>query len=216
MLCTALPSVSRVVRWNDGYGIQNAERNSLTALPINCLISCASMPNKESDSAIATLCGADLEKWRTENGLTKSEASDAFGLRIGAWEELVGRDGAQEKIDDPTVAMLLYIYREYPETAPIAAPLNVPEFYEFLGLGDSPADRETFAILIGRSKPSAYRLLTDKGTPGRPVARWIEAVRKLRLAPKTARLLMTDVVNSVGAIQGNADVWAQGWHRRGK
>lgn len=173
------------------------------------------MAKQKTNSAVVHLCGADLELWRLENALTKTEAADAFGLRRGAWEELVGPSHSQEVISDPTVAMLLYLYRSQPEAAPVSAPPNVQKFYEFLDLQDTPQDREKFAILIGRSKPSVYRLLTDNGTPGRPVVRWIEAIRRLALTPRQSRLLMSDVVEKVGEEHGIENVLTRGWSRGG-
>ena len=172
------------------------------------------MPTQKANSADVQVRGSDLEAWRLENRLTKSEAADAFGLRRGAWDELIGPKNAQEVISDPAVAMLLYLYRIHPEAAPVSIPPKVSEFYEFLGFEDSPQDREEFAILIGRSKPSAYRLLNDNGTPGRPIVRWIEAVRRLCLTPKQSRNLMADVANTVGEQHGIANVATRGWKTR--
>jgi hypothetical protein len=171
------------------------------------------MPKLKSDSVRAPLCGADLELWRIENGLTKSEAADAFGLQKAKWEQLVNTSRAQDQLADPTIAMLLHLYRQHPEAAPLTAPPNVGEFYEFLGLSDSRHDREDFAILIGRSPPSVHRLLFDNGTPGRPVVRWIEAIKRLRMSSMQSRLLMADVAANVGEQQGLGAVMTVGWRR---
>lgn len=168
------------------------------------MLSFRAMPKTISDSQHAPLCGADLELWRIENGLTKSEAADAFGLQKAKWELLVGSDGAQQALDDMTVAMLLHLYREHPDAAPMAAPPNVAEFYAFLQLDDSRRDRELFAALIGRSHASAHRLLFQNGTPGRPVVRWIEALKRMRLSSEQTRQLMMDVVAAVEQQQGVA------------
>lgn len=172
------------------------------------------MPSSKANSAAVHLCGSDLEMWRIENALTKSEAADAFGLRRGSWEELVGPDHSQEVISDPAVAMLLYLYRAHPETAPVSAPPKISEFYEFLGFEDSPQHREDFAILIGRSKPTVYRLLNENGTPGRPIVRWIEAIRRMGLTPKQSRKLMSDIANKVGEQHGIENVATRGWKQR--
>jgi len=169
---------------------------------LNYLLSLRAMPKTHSDSHLAPLCGADLELWRIENGLTKSEAADAFGLQKVKWEQLVASESAQKVLDDLTVAMLLHLYRQHPDAAPMAAPPNVGEFYEFLGLADSRRDRELFALLIGRSHASAHRLLFQNGTPGRPVGRWIEAIKRMRLPPKRTRQLMLEVAQAVVEQQG--------------
>ena len=188
----------------------------MTAVTTKDQLSFKNMPNMNSKSAAVPLCGADLELWRLENALTKSEAADAFGLRKLKWDELVSSERAQDPLDDPTVAMLLLLYRSRPEAAPVAAPPNVNEFFEFLGLQeDSPQDRENFAILIGRSKPSVYRLLIEHGTPSRPVVRWIEAIRRLRMTSRQSRHLMADVVSDVGERLGLENVLTRGWSRVG-
>jgi len=156
------------------------------------------MPKTQSDSQPAPLSGADLELWRIENGLTKVEAADAFGLQKSKWEQHV----SSEKLDDLTVAMLLRLYRQRPDAAPKAPPPNVGEFYEFLGLKDSRRDRELFAVLIGRSLPSAHRLLFQNGTPGRPVVRWIEALKRMHLSAAETRKMMFDVATAVFDQQG--------------
>ena len=173
------------------------------------------MAKQKDNSVVRPLCGADLELWRIENGLTKSEASDAFGLQKAKWEELIGPGRAKEALSDPAVAMLLHLYRLHPESAPMATPPDVGQFYSFLGLTDQPQDRETFAVLIGRSPPSVYRLLLHNGKPGRPVVRWIEAIYRLRLTPKQSKMLMADVVGEVSGRQGVPDVGRAGWSRHG-
>lgn len=167
--------------------------------PLNYLLSFGAMPKTQADSQISPLRGADLELWRMENGLTKSDAADAFGLQKTKWEEFVG---SQEALTDLTVAMLLQLYRQHPDAAPISVPPNVGEFYDFLGLTDSRRDRELFAVLIGRSHASAHRLLLQNGTPGRPVVRWIEAIKRMRLTSKQSRQLMLEVARSVVEQQG--------------
>jgi len=161
------------------------------------------------------ICGTDLERWRIENGLTKLAAADTFGLQKVKWEELTSAENSTKKITDPVVAMLLHLYRHYPESAPVQQPPDVKEFYDFLGLQDTPQDRDKFATLIGRSPPSVYRLLLHDGKPGRPVMRWIEAVRRLKLTPKKSLRVMADVVSSVGERQQVEKVLIQGWTRQG-
>ncbi len=161
------------------------------------------------------ITGSDLERWRIENGLTKVEAADAFGLQKAKWEELTNLTQSGTQINDPVVAMLLHVYQKYPESAPIQLPPDVKEFYEFLGLQDTPQDRENFATLIGRSAPSIYRLLLHDGKPGRPVIRWMEAVKRLKLTAKQSRQLMAEVASSVGDRQRVGKVLIQGWTRQG-
>ncbi|WP_321959531.1 hypothetical protein [Burkholderia cenocepacia] len=162
------------------------------------------------------ICGTDLERWRIENGLTKVAAADAFGLQKAKWEELTSAENSVKQIADPVVAMLLHLYTQFPESAPVKLPPpDVKEFYDDLGLQDTPQDRDKFATLIGRSPPSVYRLLLHNGTPGRPVVRWIEAVRRLKLTPKKSLRLMADVVSSVGDRQHVDKVLIQGWTKQG-
>ena len=161
------------------------------------------------------ICGTDLERWRIENGLPKIAAADAFGLQKAKWEELTSAENSAKQIADPVVAMLLHLYRQYPESAPVQLPPDVKEFYDYLGLQDRPQDRDKFATLIGRSAPSVYRLLLHNGKPGRPVMRWIEAVRRLKLKPKKTLRLMADVVSRVGDRQNVEKVLIQGWTKQG-
>ncbi len=141
-------------------------------------------------------------------------AADAFGLNKGKWEELTTEPRLSNEITDPVVAMTLHLYQQFPESAPVKAVFDVKEFYEFLGLKDSHQDRETFATLIGRSPPSVIRLMLHEGTPGRPLVRWLEAVRKLKLTPKQTLKVMTEVASTVGGRQGVPNVLTQGWKRK--
>jgi hypothetical protein len=161
------------------------------------------------------LCGTDLERWRIENGLSKVAAADCFGLQKSKWEELTSSDNSTQQIADPVIAMLLQIYLAYPESSPVTLPPDVQEFYEFLGMQDSPQDRDTFATLIGRSPPSVYRLLLHNGKPGRPVMRWIEAIKRLKLTPKKSLKVMADVVSTVGDRQQVDKVLINGWTKQG-
>jgi hypothetical protein len=169
------------------------------------------MPTEKVSSAAHPFCGADLERWRVENGLSKAEAADAFGLQKAKWETLTSAAHANEPLADPVLAMLVQVYRQHPDSSPVQAPPDITEFYEFLGLQDSPQDRETFATLIGRAPPSVYRHLLHNGKPGRPVIRWIEAICRMKLTPKQSLRLMSDVVSSVGERQQVAKVLIQGW-----
>jgi hypothetical protein len=169
------------------------------------------MNAKPTPSARQPFCGADLEHWRVANGLSKVSAADAFGLQKAKFEALIARERCREPITDPVVCMLLHLYREHPEAAPIQKTPDLAEFYGYLGFGDSPQDRETFAALIGRTPPSVYRLLLHNGTPGRPVMRWVEAVRRLDLDAKKAMMVMADVVSSVGEHQGVDKPLLKGW-----
>lgn len=159
------------------------------------------------------ICGADLERWRIGNGLTKVIAADAFGLQLSKWEDLISKENHSSPIADPVIAMTLQLYLDHPETAPTQTPPDIREFYEFLGLKDTPKDKETFAALIGRSPPSVYRLLVHDGKPGRPLVRWMEAVRKLHLAPRASRKVMESVASKVGFSQGVGNVLVDGWKR---
>jgi hypothetical protein len=169
------------------------------------------IPTENVSSAVQAFCGADLERWRVENGLSKVEAADAFGLQKAKWETLTSSARANEPLADPVLAMLVHVYRQHPDSSPVQAPPDIAEFYEFLGLQDSPQDRETFATLIGRAPPSVYRHLLHNGKPGRPVIRWVEAIRRMKLTPKQSLRLMSDVVSSVGERQQIAKVLIQGW-----
>jgi len=163
------------------------------------------------------ICGADLERWRVGNGLSKVIAADAFGLQLAKWEELIHKDRLSNPVNDPVIAMILQIYTQYPESAPVQKTLDIKEFYDFLGLQDTPKDKEAFATLIGRSPPSVYRLLVHDGKPGRPLLRWMEAVRKLQLSPRASLKVMETVVSKVGFRQKVGNVLVEGWRRyRGK
>ena len=160
------------------------------------------------------LRGVDLEQWRIRRGLSVVLAADAFGLQKGKWEELTNEPRLSKEIGDPVLTMLLHLYQQYPESAPEKVVFDVKEFYEFLGLQDSAQDREMFASLIGRSPPSVIRLMMHDGTPGRPLVRWMEAVRKLKRTPKQTLKVMAEVANTVGARQGIPNVLTQGWKRQ--
>lgn len=167
------------------------------------------------DAPSPPICGADLERWRIGNGLTKVIAADAFGLPFSKWEELISKEQMSRPIADPAVAMILQLYIEHPETAPVRQTPDVREFYAFLGLTDTPKDKEAFAALIGRSAPSVYRLLNADGKPGRPLIRWMEALRKLQMSPRATRKVMEVVASEVGYRQRYGNVLIEGW-KRGK
>lgn len=163
--------------------------------------------------ALQPICGADLERWRIGNGLSKVIAADAFGLKLSKWEELISKDQLMLPIADPVIAMILQLYITQPDSAPVRKQPDVREFYDFLGLTDTPKDKEAFATLIGRTPSSVYRLLVHNGKPGRPLVRWMEAVQKLQLAPRATRKLMETVASEVGHRQRSGNVLAEGWKR---
>lgn len=157
------------------------------------------------------LCGADLERWRVINRLTKASAADAFGLQVVKWDKLTDPKVAHQRIADPTVALLLELYNTRPESSPVAQVVDMNGFYSFLGFEDNPRDREMFAALIGRSAPSAYRLLLHGGKPGRQLTRLVVALQRVGIASKSTRALMTKVAREVGEKQGCPDVLENGW-----
>jgi hypothetical protein len=161
------------------------------------------------------ICGADLERWRIGHGLSKVMAADAFGLQLAKWEGLIQKERLAVPIKDPVIAMILRLYIEHPEAAPVQQPLDICEFYDFLGLQDTPKDKEIFATLIGRSRPSVYRLLVHDGKPGRPLVKWMEAVRRMKLSPRASLKLMESLVSEVGFRQNIGNVLVDGWKQSG-
>lgn len=157
------------------------------------------------------LCGADLERWRLANGLTKASAADAFGLRLVKWNQLTDTKSAHQQIEDPTVALLLELYTTVPASSPVSQVVDMNEFYSFLGFEDDPRDREMFAALIGRSVPSAYRLLLHGGNPARQLNCLVVALMRLGLTPESTRALMSKVAREVGEKQGRSNVLENGW-----
>ncbi|AXQ51009.1 hypothetical protein DZC31_30335 (plasmid) [Stenotrophomonas rhizophila] len=163
------------------------------------------------------ICGTDLERWRLENGLSKVAAADAFGLQKAKWEELTSPERSTAPISDPAVALCLYAYKNFPESSPVEHPPSIKEFFEELGFdADSPQDLEMFATLTGRSASSAYRLIKHDGKPGRPIVRWIEAVRRLNMTSKQSQKFMRDAVSTVADHQGVEKVLIQGWTKNGE
>ncbi|AKU21222.1 hypothetical protein ACZ75_06750 [Massilia sp. NR 4-1] len=157
------------------------------------------------------LCGADLERWRLTNGLTKASAADAFGLQVAKWDKLTDPKAAHLQLADPALALLLQLYISKPESSPVAEAVDMNEFYAFLGFDDKPRDRELFASMIGRSAPSAYRLLLHGGKPGRQLTRLVVALQRLGMTSKATRALMAKVTREVGEMQGCPDVLENGW-----
>lgn len=170
------------------------------------------MTNRPAKSTPRPICGIDLERWRVGRGLTKASAADLFGLQPTKWEKMTCAEHCQELIDDPALALLLYTYENFENALPLIDP-DVKEFYEFLGLRDVPQDKERFATLIGRSTQSVYRFLDHEGKPGRPVVRWIQAVRRLNLKPNKSLRFMAEVVSAVGEAQQVKEVLVRGWTR---
>lgn len=163
------------------------------------------------------ICGTDLERWRLENGLSKVAAADAFGLQKAKWEELTSTERSTQPVTDPAVALCLYVYRNHPESSPVRMPPSIKEFFDFLGFdSENPQDLEIFATLTGRSASSAYRLIKHDGKPGRPVIRWIEAVRRLNMTSKQSHTFMRNAVSSVADHQGVEKVLIQGWTKHGE
>jgi len=173
------------------------------------------MTTEKKESAQKPFCGADLERWRVENGLSKVAAANAFGLQKAKWDKVTHSSKASEPLSDPALGMLLQVYNSHPRSSPVQQAMNVVEFYEWLGLQDSTQDREDFATLIGRAPPSVWRLLLHDGKPSRPVICWLEALKRLNLTPKQTLKLMADVVSTVGERQGVAKVLQHGWSKQG-
>ncbi len=157
------------------------------------------------------ICGADLERWRLANGLTKATAADALGLQLSRWQELTAPAAAAVPVDDPAVALLLELYQRHRRASPVPPVVDVRQFYDYLGFSDTARDRAAFAALIGRSPPSAHRLTKGGGAPGSVLKRLVEGVLRLNLPPKKARELMTALAQRVGERQGCADVLQDGW-----
>lgn len=161
--------------------------------------------------------GADLERWRIENGLSKSEAAEAFGIQPVKWDKLTTQSALSEEIYDPIIVMLLTMYTTYPESSPITPPPTIQEFFDWLGLSvDEPNDLSLFATLIGRSWPSVYRILVHHGNPGRPITKWMEAVLRLHKAKGfdsaiESKKIMMNIIKSAGDRQGVDDVLINGW-----
>lgn len=139
------------------------------------------------------VCGHDLERWRLKNGLKKTTAADFFGLPWTKWEKLTSPGNADVPLDDPVLAMLLMLYMENPGAAPLQQAFDMKAFYTFLGFKNVTQDREAFAMLVGRSIPSIYRLLDHDGSPGRPLLRWIEAIKRLGLSRAQSLKLMNKI-----------------------
>lgn len=158
------------------------------------------MGSMNMDDLEQPIRGEDLERWRIENGLTQIAAAHAFGLPNAKWWQLT-RSNPSEPIVDPILSMLLYIYQKYPASSPVQEPEDIKEFYECLGLKNTVRDRERFAELIGRSTPSVYRLLLHDGKPGKPVLRWMESIRRLKLSPKESLKLMEKVAAKMAVDQ---------------
>ena len=199
-----------IMRKNVTEKVRRGGRQSTTFLAI-----ISRMTTDSGDSAKKPFCGADLERWRVENGLSKVAAADAFGLQKAKWDELTHPSKAGEPLSDPVLGMLLHVYNSSPKSSPVQHAPDIAEFYSWLGLHDSPQDRETFAILIGRAPPSVYRHLLHNGKPGRPVIRWLEALTRLGVSPKATLKLMADAASSVGDRQGVPKVLVQGWSKQG-
>lgn len=157
------------------------------------------------------ICGADLERWRLTNGLTMASAADALGLQPVRWYEYTSEKLAALPIPDPAVAILLQLYTSFPDSSPVARPLDIREFCEALGLEGNRRDVVRFAALIGRSRSSAHRLLRQNGTPGRPTVRLVDAIRRLDLSKEETMRVLTQVVAEVGLRQGRPDVLERGW-----
>lgn len=152
----------------------------------------------ETDDRLPPICGADLERWRIENRLSKSAAAEAFGLQRRRWDIWTCAQNLRTPLKDRTVAMLLHLYRTHPKTVPMRE--AVPDFAQFcaeLGIQDNvPENRKRLAELIGRSTAAVYRML-EGGKPSPQVARWMEAIRRMGLPPIRAQNFMAMVADAV-------------------
>ncbi|MBU2708712.1 hypothetical protein KCM76_22155 [Zooshikella marina] len=135
----------------------------------------------------------DLEAWRLKHGLTKLEASMAFGITENNWINLTKPDVLAKPLQDAVIVMHLELFNQHPELVPNNKQPDIKEFYTFLGLKDDPKDREMFAKLIGRSTSSACRLLMHDGTTSKAVSMWIQSLVKLNLSPNKTLLLMKKI-----------------------
>lgn len=160
--------------------------------------------------------GADLERWRLENGLSKPEAAEAFGIQPVKWDKLTNHKALLEPIHDPIIVMLLVCYTNYPDSVPIKRPPKINDFFQSLGLSlNEPTDLAMFATLIGRSAPSVYRILMHDGNPGRPVMKWLEALIRLKQSSSKTdvdiKKLMIEIVKLAAEKQNVQDVLINGW-----
>ncbi len=162
---------------------------------------------------VPPFCGADLERWRVGVGMTRAMAAETFGIPRAKWDELTSVLRSSKPIEDPVVAMLLQLFIAYPESAPVQPPADIKGFYAFLGLSDTPRDRELFATLIGRSQPTVIRLLLHDGKPSRSLMKWVDAIRRLKLSPKRSQKVMAEMVSAVGSRQRIDNVLIDGWRR---
>lgn len=159
------------------------------------------------------LRGADLESWRTNNNLSKPAACEAFGIQLARWADITSPERRNQPLQEPILALLLYLYIQFPEASPINKKPNIRKFYYQLGLHDTPGDRELFATLVGLTTPSAYRLIMNDGNPSRPVLRWVEALQRMQLEPKKCLETMKAVVEQVAVRQNVQDVLNKGWSK---
>jgi transcriptional regulator with XRE-family HTH domain len=149
--------------------------------------------------------GRDLEAWRLKHNLKKEQAAELLGLQILRWKLLTTKR-KDEIIDDLTLCQLLSLFEIEPKSLPITPDLEISDFYYLHGFSDSPEDRKEFAILIGRSVPSVYRLLKKTGNPSKQVTKWIEAVNRLGFRPDKAVEIMKDISEKVAEAHKNAKV----------
>lgn len=142
--------------------------------------------------------GADLERWRLENGFEIGDAIRIFGLQRHSWDKIVKQE-RNEPIDDLAVVHLLHLYNKYPELAPQNPNLDVVNIYKELGYKFDWNDMEEFAAILGRGYANITRVLYHGGKLGRQPSQLLAAYMRIEGDMEQKRKVMKEITEEIQA-----------------
>ena len=123
--------------------------------------------------------GRDLDAVRQEFGLLTNDMIWVLSMSITRWTQIV-RQGADEPVKDPTLALLVRFLAQHPELALVP---KSPTAQEMFGLMNESADIEPkrFATYFGAETSAAYRWMRPDARPSSTVLRLMHFLKTVLL-----------------------------------
>lgn len=157
--------------------------------------------------------GRDLDDVKMQFGLSTADACWLFGMSITKWTH-VARQGANEPVTDPVMALLIRFLDQHPELSVVPKLPDGPEMFELIN-SVTPIDQKRFAIMMGAEASAGYRWRKE-GARQAPTLLRLMYFMKLSLLgrPASDRLtLLNDwskTVEAEGRARGVDDVFRLG------
>ena len=158
--------------------------------------------------------GKDLDDIRERLDLSTADACWAFGLSMNAWTD-VAKSGADQVIENPTLALLARFLDEHPEVVVIPKMPSAQEVFDLVnGVMETP--QRSMSVMLGNEETAAYRWL-KVGTRQPPtVQRLLFGIKQalLRRPEVNAKLELLNAwrktVDQEAKARGVDDVFATG------